>query len=85
MRDDDILGWVRDERLSLADFLDGLDEHEWRMDSLCQGWTVHDVAAHLTLSTRTTVRMVLTAGPVAELLMAGTGRAAAVQRIGAAR
>jgi hypothetical protein len=48
VRDDEILGWVRDERLSLADFLDGLDGHEWR-------------------------------------LMAATGRAAAVQRIGAAR
>lgn len=59
MRNDAILGWVRDERLSLADFLDGLDEHEWRVDSLCQGWTVHDVAAHLTLSTRTTLRMVV--------------------------
>lgn len=52
MDDDRILAWVKAERLGLADFLDGLDEHEWRADSLCTGWTVHDVAAHLTLSTR---------------------------------
>ncbi|MFC5747639.1 maleylpyruvate isomerase family mycothiol-dependent enzyme [Actinomadura rugatobispora] len=55
MRRDEILAWVRAERLGLADFLDTLDEHEWRADSLCQGWTVHDVAAHMTLSTRTTL------------------------------
>ena len=42
MRDDEVLGRVRDERLSHADFLDGLDEHEWRVGSLCPGWTVHD-------------------------------------------
>jgi uncharacterized protein (TIGR03083 family) len=55
MQPDEILAWVRAERLSLADFLDSLDDHEWRADSLCPGWTVHDVAAHLTLSTRTTL------------------------------
>lgn len=49
-----ILAWVKAERLSLADFLDDLDDHEWQRDSLCAGWTVHDVAAHMTLSTRST-------------------------------
>ncbi|WP_082309952.1 maleylpyruvate isomerase family mycothiol-dependent enzyme [Nonomuraea sp. SBT364] len=49
---DRILAWVRAERL-------GLDDHEWRADSLCSGWTVHDVAAHMTLSTRTTPLVVL--------------------------
>jgi uncharacterized protein (TIGR03083 family) len=39
----------------VADFLAGLDDHEWRAASLCSGWTVHDVAAHMTLSTRTTL------------------------------
>ncbi|WP_433323223.1 maleylpyruvate isomerase family mycothiol-dependent enzyme [Spirillospora sp. CA-294931] len=48
-----ILSWTEAERLDLADFLDTLDEHEWGVDSLCAGWTVHDVLAHLTLSTRT--------------------------------
>lgn len=52
---DEILAWVKAERLSLADFLDDLDDHEWQAASLCPGWTVHDVAAHLTLSTRATL------------------------------
>lgn len=59
MHADDILAWTRAERLSLADFLDSLDDHEWAADSLCPGWTVHDVAAHLTLSTRTTLLVVI--------------------------
>ncbi|MGW0247557.1 maleylpyruvate isomerase family mycothiol-dependent enzyme [Nocardia goodfellowii] len=50
---------VRDERLALADFLEGLSEQEWRRPSLCAGWTVHEVLAHLTLSNRDTVRSVL--------------------------
>lgn len=34
-------------RLLLADMLDGLDERQWRADTLCRGWTVHHMAAHL--------------------------------------
>jgi uncharacterized protein (TIGR03083 family) len=37
------------QRRSLADLLDNLSEDEWRKPSLCAGWTVRDVAAHLTL------------------------------------
>ena len=37
------------QRTSLADLLEGLSEGEWRQPSLCAGWTVRDVAAHLTL------------------------------------
>ena len=37
------------ERTSLADLLEDLSEQEWRQPSLCDGWTVRDVAAHLTL------------------------------------
>jgi uncharacterized protein (TIGR03083 family) len=33
----------------LCDLLDGLDDDEWGRPSLCAGWTVRDVAAHLTL------------------------------------
>ncbi|MDG6106179.1 maleylpyruvate isomerase family mycothiol-dependent enzyme [Dactylosporangium aurantiacum] len=36
-------------RRALADLLDGLSEEQWRHPSLCDGWTVRDVAAHLTL------------------------------------
>jgi uncharacterized protein (TIGR03083 family) len=37
------------QRLSLADLLEQLSDEEWRQPSLCDGWTVRDVAAHLTL------------------------------------
>ena len=37
------------QRTSLADLLEDLSEGEWRQPSLCAGWTVRDVAAHLTL------------------------------------
>ncbi|MFE7761401.1 maleylpyruvate isomerase family mycothiol-dependent enzyme [Streptomyces sp. NPDC057438] len=50
-----ILRWTEAERLGVADLLDGLDGHEWEKASLCAGWTMRDVAAHLTLSTRTTL------------------------------
>ncbi|MEV4629481.1 maleylpyruvate isomerase family mycothiol-dependent enzyme [Micromonospora sp. NPDC049523] len=43
---------VEAERLGLADLLDTLDEHEWRTPSLCAGWSVRDVVAHLTLADR---------------------------------
>ncbi|MFI7603084.1 maleylpyruvate isomerase family mycothiol-dependent enzyme [Actinoplanes sp. NPDC049681] len=41
---------IDDERLSLADLLDDLSPTEWETPSLCTGWRVRDVAAHLTLS-----------------------------------
>lgn len=37
------------QRHSLADLLEDLSDDEWRAPSLCTGWTVRDVAAHLTL------------------------------------
>src|SRR6185437_387559 len=37
------------QRTSLADLLEDLSEQEWRHPSLCDGWTIRDVAAHLTL------------------------------------
>ncbi|ATL31456.1 maleylpyruvate isomerase family mycothiol-dependent enzyme [Streptomyces formicae] len=49
------LEWTKAERLGIADFLEELDADDWGRDSLCTGWTVRDVAAHLTLSTRTTL------------------------------
>ncbi len=37
------------ERSRLADLLDSLSDQEWTHPSLCTGWTVKDVAAHLTM------------------------------------
>src|SRR5689334_24297029 len=41
---------IDDERASLAALLDGLSDQEWETPSLCAGWRVRDVAAHLTLA-----------------------------------
>ncbi len=41
---------IDDERGRLADLLESLGDAEWRTPSLCTGWTVRDVAAHLTLA-----------------------------------
>lgn len=49
MNDDEIWAAIDDHRLRTADLLDSLSNDEWRHPSLCDGWTVHDVAAHLTL------------------------------------
>ena len=41
---------VDDQRRSLADLFDDLSPDEWPVASLCEGWRVRDVAAHLTLA-----------------------------------
>lgn len=40
---------VTQQRLALADLLAGLSEADWEQPSLCAGWRVRDVAAHVTL------------------------------------
>jgi uncharacterized protein (TIGR03083 family) len=40
---------IDEQRLSLVGLLEQLSEEEWRQPSLCAGWTVGEVAAHLTL------------------------------------
>jgi uncharacterized protein (TIGR03083 family) len=44
-------GWaaIDAQRLRVANLLEQLTADEWRQPSLCAGWTVRDVAAHLTL------------------------------------
>ncbi|GAB2868920.1 maleylpyruvate isomerase family mycothiol-dependent enzyme [Nocardioides pacificus] len=44
---------VHDERRQLADDLDELGPEQWRTPSLCPGWDVHDVVAHLVDTART--------------------------------
>lgn len=60
MRDTDMRSevWrmVHAERAALVDDLTGLDAAQWETPSLCAGWSVHDVVAHLVdtaLTTRT--------------------------------
>ena len=35
------------ERDQLADLLETLTDEQWRAPSLCEGWSVHDVVAHM--------------------------------------
>jgi uncharacterized protein (TIGR03083 family) len=42
------------ERAALADLLEGLSGEEWERPSLCAGWTVRDVAAHVISSPQAT-------------------------------
>lgn len=41
---------IDEQRLDLADLLESLSEQEWATPSLCTGWRVRDVAAHLALA-----------------------------------
>ena len=47
---DDVWRAIDSERASLADLVDDLSPAEWETPSLCEGWLVRDVAAHLTLA-----------------------------------
>ena len=38
---------LADERVDLIAFLEALNDDEWNAPSLCEGWRVRDVAAHL--------------------------------------
>lgn len=49
MNDDEVWAVIDLQRQRTADLLDQLSDEEWRQPSLCQGWTIRDVAAHLTL------------------------------------
>ncbi|MEV6243969.1 maleylpyruvate isomerase family mycothiol-dependent enzyme [Lentzea sp. NPDC051838] len=48
-----IMKWLEAERLSVADLLEDLTDAEWQRETLCTGWTMQEMAAHLTTSTRT--------------------------------
>ena len=43
-----ILDDIAAERRALVERLRGLTDEQWRTPSLCEGWTVHHVLAHLT-------------------------------------
>jgi uncharacterized protein (TIGR03083 family) len=43
---------IHTERKALAADLDGLATNEWDTPSLCGGWTVRDVVAHMTAATK---------------------------------
>lgn len=59
MDDGEIWTHIDAQRAALADFLDTLTADQWVAPSLCEGWSVREVAAHLTHSTQSRPRMAL--------------------------
>ena len=53
MNPDELWAAIDTQRLRTADLLSELTPGEWDTPSLCEGWTVRDVAAHLTLQQMT--------------------------------
>jgi uncharacterized protein (TIGR03083 family) len=62
----DLWAVIRSERLALIEYLETLTPEEWATPSLCRGWTVQDVAAHLASAPALSAAQALT-----ELLRAG--------------
>ncbi|NKE59369.1 maleylpyruvate isomerase family mycothiol-dependent enzyme [Lentzea sp. PSKA42] len=61
MDDTQIWQTIDSERAATADLLAGLSDVEWTYPSLCDGWTVREVAAHLSLAHRISVGKALVA------------------------
>lgn len=49
MHPDQVWDVVNAQRRALVDLLPALSEEDWRRPSLCGGWTVRDVVAHLAI------------------------------------
>lgn len=56
MDKDEVWGHIHEQRRTLARLLAGLDPEAWSTPSLCAGWTVRDVAAHVIASPQIRVR-----------------------------
>ncbi len=50
----DVRSMVHAQRAALIDDLKDVDDGKWEAQSLCDGWTVHDVVAHLVDTAQTT-------------------------------
>ena len=59
MDKDEVWRTIHAERSALADILETLSPVEWEHPSLCSGWTVKDVAAHVISSAGATLGEVL--------------------------
>ena len=52
---------IDQQRVALADLLDTLTPEQWSTPSLCEGWTVRDVAAHLSMAATARAELALRA------------------------
>ncbi|WP_434619957.1 maleylpyruvate isomerase family mycothiol-dependent enzyme [Arthrobacter sp. A5] len=50
--DDDLMPTIATERRTFSDVLDALPEQAWNTPSLCAGWRVREVVAHMTMPLR---------------------------------
>jgi uncharacterized protein (TIGR03083 family) len=76
MDDSQIWAHIDEQRADLADFLDTLAPEQWEAPSLCPGWAVRNVAAHITHSTTNWAKLSL------ELLRSGLRFNALTLRMG---
>jgi uncharacterized protein (TIGR03083 family) len=72
MDKDTVWAHIHAERRALAGHLATLDADQWEHDSLCAGWTVRDVAAHLISTPQTGWREIVRMTP---LFLKGYNRA----------
>ena len=61
MKPDDIAQVIDEQRAALADLLATLEPAQWATPSLCDGWTIREVAVHLTHAHAPRVDMMLAA------------------------
>jgi uncharacterized protein (TIGR03083 family) len=54
MADSALWAMTHQQRRDVADMLDGLTDEQWAADSLCSGWPVRDMAAHMIAVARMT-------------------------------
>src|SRR5437868_5824257 len=54
MADAQLWAMTHSQRRDLADFLDDLTPEQWRAQSLCGGWLVREVVAHMVSTARMT-------------------------------
>jgi uncharacterized protein (TIGR03083 family) len=76
MDNSQIWAHIDEQRSDLADFLDTLAPEQWEAPSLCPGWAVRNVAAHITHSTTNWAKLSL------ELLRSGLRFNALTLRMG---
>ncbi|MEU4811583.1 maleylpyruvate isomerase family mycothiol-dependent enzyme [Nocardia fluminea] len=55
MREHEVRAETARQRAETAEFLAGLDEADWDAPTLCAGWRVREVAAHLSMPYRTSL------------------------------
>jgi uncharacterized protein (TIGR03083 family) len=76
MDNSQIWAHIDEQRSDLADFLDTMAPEQWEAPSLCPGWAVRNVAAHITHSTTNWAKLSL------ELLRSGLRFNALTLRMG---